>query len=149
MRQRLREGVDPHVEPWLALFTRRRPGPVSLWKRASEFPHHDRRAWNARLPRRDDLELRTEWERVRAELRAGGVLIERLPFRPWRADPDGESELKVRTHQGPIPLTQLSSLTRALEPAWSDELQVLAFAETRGVADPAEILARLEPALRP
>ena len=149
MRQRLRDGVDPHVEPWLALFTRRRPGPVSLWKRASEFPHHDRRVWNARLPRRDDLELRTEWERVRAELRAAGVLVERLPFRPWRADPDGESELKVRTDQGPIPLTQLSSLTRALEPAWSDELQVLAFAETRGVADPAEILARLEPALRP
>ena len=149
MRQRLREGVDPHVEPWLALFTRRRPGPVSLWKRASEFPHHDRRAWNARLPHRDDLELRTEWERVRAELRAGGVLVERLPFRPWRADADGESELKVRTRQGPIPLTKLSSLTRALEPAWSDELQVLAFAETSGVADPAEILARLEPALRP
>ncbi|MGH8573856.1 MAG: hypothetical protein ACREX8_14980, partial [Gammaproteobacteria bacterium] len=82
MRRRLRQGVDPRVEPWLALFTRRRPGPVSLWKRPSEFPEPDRAAWNRRLPGRDDLELRAEWERVRAELRDGGVLIERLPFRP-------------------------------------------------------------------
>jgi HD associated region len=148
MRQRLREGVDPRVEPWLALFTRRRPGPVSLWKRASEFPQADRPAWNARLPGRDDLDLRAEWERVRTELRAEGVLVERLPFRPWRARPDGESEFQVRTNQGPTPLTRLSSLARALEPAWSDELQVLAFAEESGRAQPDEVLARLEPALR-
>jgi HD superfamily phosphohydrolase len=149
MRQRLREGVDPRVEPWLALFTRRRPGPISLWKRASDFPHDDRRAWNSRLPGRDDLDLRAEWERMRTELRADGVLVERLPFRPWRADAEGESELKVRTDQGPTPLTRLSALTRALEPAWSDEVQVLAFAEAPGRAEPTEILARIEPALRP
>ncbi|MGA2163693.1 MAG: hypothetical protein ABSH36_04415 [Solirubrobacteraceae bacterium] len=36
MRDRLRLGVDPAIEPWLALFVRRRPGPVSLWKRACD-----------------------------------------------------------------------------------------------------------------
>jgi HD superfamily phosphohydrolase len=149
LRQRLRDGVGPRVEPWLALFTRRRPGPVSLWKRASEFPRPDRPAWNARLPGRDDLQLRAEWERVRADLRVDGLLVERLPFRPWRADPNGESELKVRTEPGPVPLTRLSSLVRALDAAWSDELQILAFAEAPGHTQPAEVLDRLEPALRP
>jgi HD superfamily phosphohydrolase len=149
MRRRLREGVDPRVEPWLALFTRRRPGPVSLWTRASEFPEADRAGWNARLPGRDDLDLRAEWERVRTQRGNEGVLVERLPFRPWRADPDGGSTLKVRTGHEPTPLTRLSSLVRALEPAWSDELQVLAFAEATGRAQPDDVLARLEPALRP
>lgn len=148
MRQRLRDGVDPRVEPWLALFTRRRPGPVSLWKRAADFPHADRRAWNARLPHRDDLELRSRWEKARTDLRARGVLVERLPFRPWR-EVDGESVLQVRTHEGPpVPLTRLSALTRALGSAWGDELQVLAFAERPNLIDPPDVLAALKPALR-
>lgn len=149
MRQRLRQGVAPEIEPWLALFTRRRPGPISLWKRPSDFPAANRAAWNGRLPARDDLELRAEWERVRGELRDEGVLVERLPFRPWRADPDGESALKVRTGQEPMPLTHLTSLVGALQAAWDNELQVLAFADAPGRIQPAEVLARLEPALRP
>lgn len=149
LRGRLRDGVDPRVEPWLALFTRRRPGPVSLWKRPSEFPQHDRAAWNARLPGRDDHPLLTEWERKRAELRDEHVRVERLPFRPWHADVNGESQLKVRTGPQPVPLTRLSSLVSALQLAWSEELQVLAFADAPGRMQPVEVLDRLEPALRP
>lgn len=81
-------------------------------------------------PRRDDFELLATWQRIRAELREEGVLVERLPFRPWRADADGESTLQVQTGHGPVPLTRLSSLVRALDTAWADELQVLAFADT-------------------
>ena len=140
LRKRLRDGVDPRVEPRLALFTRRRPGPVSLWKRASEFPQPHRAAWNARLPERDDLELRKEWERVRTELRGEHVLVERLPFRPWRADSNGESQLKIRTDPQPMPLTRLSSLVRALHAAWTEELQILAFADAPGRMQAAEVL---------
>jgi HD superfamily phosphohydrolase len=42
MRERLRQGPGPGIEPWLALFVRRRPGPVSLWKRPADFPIKDR-----------------------------------------------------------------------------------------------------------
>jgi HD superfamily phosphohydrolase len=149
LRARLRDGVDPRVEPWLALFTRRRPGPVSMWKRPLEFPQRDRGAWNARLPGRDDHQLLSEWERVRAQLREEHVLVERLPFRPWHADASGESQLKVRTDPRPVPLTRLSSLVSALQPAWRAELQILAFADTHGRMQPDEVLDRLEPALRP
>jgi HD superfamily phosphohydrolase len=72
MRARLRDDPDPLVAPWLALFTRRRPGPVSLWKRASEFPAADRLTWNARLPRGDDLELKAAWEQARGSLTQAG-----------------------------------------------------------------------------
>jgi HD superfamily phosphohydrolase len=150
LRKRLRDGVDPRVEPWLALFTRRRPGPVSLWKRASEFPPTDRAAWNARLPGRDDYALLKEWQRVRTELHdTQHVLVERLPFRPWRTDTNGESQLKVRLAPQPVPLTRLSSLVRALEAAWSEELQILAFADGPGRMQATEVLDRLEPALQP
>jgi len=149
LREQLHRGADPLVEPWLALFTRRRPGPVSLWKRASDFPRPDRAAWNRRLPRSDDLELKAAWEQIRTELRGEGVLLERLPFRPWRDDGSGQSLLRVRTENGLLPLTRLSSLVHALAPAWSDELQVLAFADRHDRIAPAALLERLEPALRP
>ena len=77
------------------------------------------------------------------------MLIERLPFRPWRADSNGESQLKVRTAPQPVPLTRLSSLVRALEGAWGEELQILAFADAPDRIQPAEVLDRLQPALRP
>ncbi len=148
MRNRLREGVAPSIEPWLALFVRRRPGPVSLWKRAADFPAQDRAAWNASLPTNEDFSLLTEWQRIRAELRGDGILIERLPFRPWRADPDGESALQIHTPGGLVPLTRLSPLVRALGTAWGEELQVLAFADTADRTTPADVLARLQPALQ-
>jgi HD superfamily phosphohydrolase len=144
LRARLREGANPMVEPWLALFTRRRPGPVSLWKRPWDFPVPDRAAWNARLPHHGD----EAWEEVRAGLRADGILLERFGFAPWEADAQGESILRVRTHDGLVPLTRLSSLTAVLAPAWGEALQVLAFADRPGRATPREVLERLEPALR-
>jgi hypothetical protein len=47
-----------------------------------------------------------------------------------------------------MPLTRLSSLVRALDTAWADELQVLAFADTEDRTTPEAVLERLEPALR-
>lgn len=149
MRERLRQGAGSGIEPWLALFVRRRPGPVSLWKRAADFPVEERATSNARLPRRDDFELLAVWQRIRAELREEGVLVKRLPFRPWRADADGESTLQAQTGRGLVPLTRLSSLVRALDTAWADELQVLAFADTEDRTTPDAVLERLQPALRP
>lgn len=149
LRGRLHEGVAPAIEPWLALFVRRRPGPISLWKRAADFPVDDRAGWNRRLPASDDFERQAQWDRARAGLRNEGVLVERLPFRPWRADADGESVLQAATTRGLLPLTRLSSLVLALDTAWADELQVLAFADGEERADPATVLERLEPALLP
>lgn len=148
MRERLRQGPGPGVEPWLALFARRRPGPVSLWKRAADFPIEDRANFNASLPGRDDLELRAEWDRIRDALRHDGVLVERLPFRPWKSDEHGESTLQGLTAHGLEPLTRLSSLVRALATAWSDEVQVLAFADTTDRTTADAVLERLRPALR-
>lgn len=149
LRERLRSGAgDEMVEPWLALFTRRRPGPVSLWKRPSEFPTPERGAWNARLPERDDFDAQGRWEQIRAELRAEGVLVQRLPFQPWKATAEGESVLLVPTDSGSVPLTKLTPLVRALSTAWKDELQVLAFADGPDRIEPAQVLERLEPALR-
>lgn len=148
LRERLREGVDSLVEPWLALFVRRRPGPVSLWKRAADFPAQDRAAWNATLPAEDDFDLLTEWQTIRAKLRHEGVLVERLPFRPWRLDAEGESALRIHTPAGSTALTRLSPLVRALRAAWSEELQVLAFADRTERIKPSDALAQLQPALR-
>lgn len=149
MRQRLREGAPDSVAPWLGLFTQRRPGPVSLWKRAADFPADDVAQWNRRLPDRDHLERQTAWAEIRTAAAGEGILIERLPFRPYRTADDGESELLVRAPGGPVPLTKLSSLVRALDQAWAGELQVFAFADRRGRTTPQEVIQRLEPALRP
>lgn len=152
MRERLHAGTGPLVEPWLALFARRRPGPVSLWKRGSDFPVDERARFNARIPEQgnpDHIAENREWDRVRGELRGEGVLLERLPFRPWKPDAAGRSRLKVLTASGLQPLTRLSSLSFALNAAWLNELQVLAFADRPGRITADEVIARIEPALRP
>lgn len=150
MRAALPRVTGQPVEPWLALFLRRRPGPVSLWKRPVDFPAADRRAWNRRLPGDDDLERRAAFDQIRRELREDGVLVERLPFRPWKAADDGRSRLQVVEHDGALrPLSDLSPLVRALEEAWLDELQVFAFADGPDRLSGADVLARLEPALLP
>lgn len=148
MRRRLDGGPPAGVQPWSALFLRRRPGPVSLWKRPSDFPV-DRAPWNARLPGTDDTDLQREWDRVAAELRAEGLVVHRLRFRPWDARADGESELQVWVAGEPRPLTVLAPLVRALDAAWADQLQVHVYAGGPEHQDPASILRRLDPALHP
>jgi hypothetical protein len=148
LRDRLDQGAGPMVEPWLALFVERRPGPQSLWKRPSDFPVKDRIAWNRRLPKKGDIERRAELDLIRAELASEGVLLSELGFRPWEARDDGESELQVATGTDLRPLTQLSPLTKALAEAWDSELHVMAFAASRSLnVDPITIIERLEPAL--
>jgi hypothetical protein len=149
MRARLRSGVPTAVEPWSALFLRRRPAPVSLWKRPSDFPVDDRAAWNRRLPTKDHPELLARWDAIATELRNDGLLLHRLPFAPWKSDSDGESTLRVALADTTKPLTRLAPLVRALGPAWDDELQVHIYAAQPDVADPLTTLQRLEPALRP
>lgn len=149
MRSRLRSGLGHDIEPWSALFLQRRPGPVSLWKRPSDFPAEDRVAWNRRLPGRDDVEFRAAWDGLAEELRGEGLLLHRLPFTPWDSGPDGESELQVVVGGEHRPLTKLAPLVRALAGAWADELQVHVHAVRPGLADPITVLQRLEPALRP
>jgi HD superfamily phosphohydrolase len=150
MRAALRDGADENVEPWLALFLQRRPGPVSLWKRPAEFPVEDRGRWNRRLPPMEDLERRNAFEDTRRSLRNDGVLVERLPFRPWKSRPDGSSRLAVADRDGTVrPLSRLSSLVGALEEAWTDEIQILAFADRPDRTTAAEVLAAIEPTLLP
>lgn len=150
MRAALGRGVEATVKPWLALFLERRPGPVSLWKRPADFPVEDRRAWNRRLPGVEDIEHRRAFEEVRRELRERGVLLEQLPFRPWKAAADGSSRLVVADSDGSVrPLSDLSSLVSALEDAWLDEVQVLAFADRRDRVTADEVLSAIEPTLRP
>jgi HD superfamily phosphohydrolase len=149
MRARLRSGVPADIEPWSALFLRRRPGPVSLWKRPSDFPVDDRAAWNRRLPTKDDPGLLARWDAIVGEFRSEGLLLHRLPFAPWMSDSDGESALHVALGETTKPLTRLSPLVRALRAAWDDELQVHIYADQPGLADRLTTLQRLEPALRP
>lgn len=148
MRAALAEGVPAAIEPWLALFLQRRPGPMSLWKRPADFPVADRRRWNRRLPRETDLELRTAFDTVRRELRGADVLIERMPFRPWKQADDGRSRLSVADPDGTLrPLSELSSLVFALQDAWLNEVQLFAFAAPPNVLSAAEVLAAIEPTL--
>jgi HD superfamily phosphohydrolase len=148
MRPALARGVPAEIEPWLALFLQRRPGPVSLWKRPADFPVADRRSWNRRLPTSEHVEQQAAFEAVRRDLRKRDVLVERLPFKPWKPAADGRSRLSVADADGALrPLSDLSSLVSALEDAWLDEVQLLAFTDRPGVIEPAEVLAAIEPTL--
>jgi HD superfamily phosphohydrolase len=147
MRERLRSGVPGDVEPWSELFLRRRRGPVSLWKRPSDFPVQDRASWNRRLPTNAQPELRGRWDEIAREMRADELLLHRLPFVPWRKDHDGESRLQVALGGPTQPLTHLAPLVRALAGAWDDALQVHVYAARPGSADPQATIERLEPAL--
>lgn len=148
LRGRLRDGIPGNIEPWLALFVQRRPGPKSLWKRPTDFPVEDRAGWNRRLPGKGDITLSANWAHLRREFADEGVLLVRLGFNPWSAGPDGHSELQILTADGLQPLTRLSPLTYALADAWAGELQVMAFATTAEHPGPHAIIERLEPALR-
>jgi HD superfamily phosphohydrolase len=150
MRLALSGGVNPAVEPWLALFLLRRPGPSSLWKRPADFPVADRRGWNRRLPGKDDVEHRAAFDEVRRALREEGVLVERLPFRPWKSAADGHSRLVVAHSDGTVqPLSDLSSLVSVLQDAWMDEVQVMAFADGPGRMSADQVIQAIEPTLLP
>lgn len=126
----------------------RRPGPVSFWKRALEFPV-DLEEWNAELPPTDDPEASRAWEEAGSELERQDVLIVRHSFRPWeprdRRDPESESALGIwdRQRQELIPLTKVSPIVKGLERAWLADLQVHAFAATADHIDADEVIAKL------
>lgn len=136
------------ADPWLDLACYRRPGPVSLWKRPTEFPV-ELSEWNARLPTKDDLEGSREWERARAELENEGVLVVRHSFQPWerleQTDPESESALCIwdRRDGRLIPLTRLSPLVKEMQSAWQADIQVHAFVDQDGRFDADQIIGRL------
>lgn len=145
MREAAAETPD---DPWIELACYRRPGPVSLWKRAIEFPL-DLEEWNRKLPSKADDEASRAWEQAQTALEHDGVLVVRHSFRPWEpldpTDADSESALGVWDRQQAelIPLTKVSSIVKGLEQAWLADLQVHAFATTAGQIEADEVIERL------
>lgn len=120
--------------PMRELVLARRPGPVSLWKRVSEFPGGPAavEALNRGLPQRGDLEAEQAWQQLEHDLRQHhGVILGRVRFTPVRIDPaTNQSLLRVGTTMAESrPLSELSPLISALPDAWTTDLQVFAFTE--------------------
>lgn len=119
----------------------RRPGPVSLWKRVSEFPgaRPALEELNRHLPARGDVRAQEAWRQLVLSVRGDhGVILNRVRFTPVRIDEStGASLLRVgATTAASQPLSELSPLIAGLPAAWASDLQVFAFSE-RPVADPA------------
>jgi HD superfamily phosphohydrolase len=112
----------------------RRPGPLSLWKRVSEFPGGPAavEALNSRLPQRGDAEAERAWQQLERDIRREhGVILSRVLFTPIRLDKTtGQSLLRVGDALADSrPLSELSPLISALPTAWATDLQVFAFTE--------------------
>lgn len=126
--------------PMRDLVLSRRPGPVSLWKRVSEFPgaRPALEELNRHLPARGDVRAQEAWRQLVLSVRGDhGVILNRVRFTPVRIDEStGASLLRVgATTAASQPLSELSPLIAGLPAAWASDLQVFAFSE-RPVADP-------------
>jgi HD superfamily phosphohydrolase len=131
------------ASPLRELVLARRPGPVSLWKRVSEFPGGRRaaEALNRRLPARGDVPAEEAWRQlVQSVHEDHGVILNRVRFAPVRVDESTRASLlRVgATTAASAPLSELSPLIATLPAAWASDLQVFAFAE-RPVADVAAL----------
>jgi HD superfamily phosphohydrolase len=156
---------------WANLVLWRSPGPVSLWKRVDNFEEALKEAatqdsripaalkeWNGLLPPERERAKAKAWRTVEEELeRERGVLILRKEIRPYKTDDSRHSKgflVLVQGSDSPVPLTQLSPLTRSLGEAWDESIQVQAFAE-RPLDDQArtklaaEVVVTLWPAMDP
>jgi HD superfamily phosphohydrolase len=135
--------TDPLAAPWLQLVCWRLRGPVSLWKRATEFPG-DIQRFNEALPDPDAAEQQAAWRARLQELAAEGVLVIRHGFRPFRSAEGGASAFKVSDRRGTlVPLTDVSRLTASLNDVWSHDVQVYAFAVGDNPPDARDVMARL------
>jgi hypothetical protein len=68
------------TDPWLALVCWRQPTVRSMWKRTSDFPVEDIRAWNRGLDSKGDIERQRAWDASVRRLEDRGVLILRHKF---------------------------------------------------------------------
>jgi HD superfamily phosphohydrolase len=142
----MRAGIGTSMESeWLRLVCWRAPGPVSLWKRRSEFPVPEAiREWNERLPARSDLAARQRWFEAVTELKASDVLVQQHRFVPWRSTSDGDAIFVVVQPDGSLmSINKLSSLVASLPEAWATEVQVQAFKTSASSATASEVFERL------
>jgi HD superfamily phosphohydrolase len=127
--------------PMRDLVLARQPGPLSLWRRVSDFPGGPMAvaALNRRLPAPGDVAAAQAWRQLELSVRTDhGVILNRVRFTPVRVDPStGASLLCVGAATSDSqPLSELSPLIAALPAAWETDLQVFAFSEQR-IDDPA------------
>jgi hypothetical protein len=106
----LREHAPPSAMRELVLA--RRPGPLSLWKRVSEFPGGPPAVeeLNKRLPARGDPPAEQAWRQLELSVRTDhGVILNRVRFTPVEVDATGTSLLRVGdTTSASQPLSELS-----------------------------------------
>jgi HD superfamily phosphohydrolase len=124
--------ANPIAERWIALFVYREHGPRSLWKTAFDLTAEERVALNAltEVDWHADIKLHDALDQLERQ----GVLVARLPFKPWKATTTAEGGQKSRltvwnrkTKEG-TPINQLSSLVASLDSVWEQSIHVLAFA---------------------
>ena len=133
---------DAPEDQWLGLVCWRRPGPVSLWKRPSDFPA-DLPVWNESLNRSRDLEAAAHWDTAVAELLADGVLVLRHRFWPLGKTPERRDRLQVLDSAGLVDVSKASPLLGALEGAWMEDVQVHAARTRESKVTAAEVIDRL------
>ena len=138
-------------QPWLDLVCWRTEGPISVWKRALDFPVKDLAAWNARLPDRMNPDGKRHWEDAVRSLRQDGVLVIRHTFEPWKpavvtGDTPIESALSFfDMDHGLTPVSRMSPHVDALREAWLHDVQVHALARSKDGISKEEVLDRLTP----
>jgi HD superfamily phosphohydrolase len=133
-------------DEWLALVSRRSPGPRSLWKRVEVFSTlvapKSVRHWNLALPIQPEDEA--AWRAAVRHLAEENVLVVRHKFRPFATGTDvAEPPLGILAEGSVRPLAEASALVRSLEKAWLDDIQVHAFATSDNGSDGAAVLDRL------
>ena len=152
-------------DEWFELVCSRQANPRTLIKWAGDFPEGmDITEWNKILPkkvkptstleeREKSLAVAKAWSAELLRLKnKEGVLIIRHKFQPWESDNDNKGEdsnLSVLKKDGRLqPVTKLSPLIRSLRSAWSEELQVLAFAPSSCNMNAEQVYKSLENAIR-
>jgi len=133
-------------DEWFELVCARQSGPSTLWKWIGDFPKGDDVAdWNKRLPGKKDETAAGKWFTEMLQLKEEHIIIVRHKFQPWETDDSGEeSKLCVLKKDGSlVPVTKLSRLVKSLKNAWSEELQVHAFAGTQCKLTKEEVCNRL------
>lgn len=135
------------TSPMRDLVLHRKSGPVSLWKRVSDFPGAQQAVekLNRRLPQRGDTVVEAAWQELvqRVHMQHGAILS-RVRFTPVRLDEaTGVSLLSVGVSASTAqPLSKLSPLIATLTEAWASDLQVFAFTE-QPVGEPAVVAANV------
>lgn len=133
----MRDRLEAMSDPWLEMVCWRKSGPKSLWKWRGEFPVQID-AWNQELAREHNerfAEFEAEWFRATSKLELDGVLVTWHHFTPWKSvsssggDERPQSSLKVYQENGTLKsVSELSPLVRSLLDAWTEDIQVQAFA---------------------